>query len=73
MENLSYIFRAGHRAISPILLLLALLFSNYTFGQPGSIADSTASEEEAPKNYTIKASDGKGGGYFDEDQGYKIE
>ncbi len=64
MENLSYIFRAGRRAISPILLLLALLSCNYAFGHPGiSIPDTITSDtvSEAPRHYKIKASDGKGG------------
>ena len=64
MENLSYIFRAGHRVISPILLLLALFTCNYAFSHPAiSIPDSTISDidSEAPWYYTIEASDGKGG------------
>ena len=63
MENLSYIFRAGRRAISSLLFLLALLSSSYAFSHTGSIADTTTSDAdtEAPWYYTIKASDGKGG------------
>ncbi len=64
MENLSYIFRAGRKALSPILLLLALFTCNYAFSHPGSvIPDTIASDEDIEDAwyYTIKASDGKGG------------
>ena len=60
MEYLSYIFRAGHRAISSSLLLLALFFFSDAIAHSGN-GIFLGATQVAPLFYTIEAKDGKGG------------
>ncbi len=62
MESLSYIFRAGHRVTTSLLILLALFFCSDAFSHSGKGIDkSTFSNAADEWFYTIKASDGRGG------------